>query len=202
MSRSGVSVVSASYVADGSIRLVADESGDGVIYRVGANGGAATRLFALPDDVLLIGEPAIPSPDGAHYAFIRDRRPGGFELYAVGEDGIAPRRMTTAFEPDAPVWSPDGSRLAFAAHDVDRVSRLWLVNFDGSDLTRVQLPDPLGSGDSFAWSPDGDHLAIELDQEVEGDLTSSIFIVRVDGSGLQRITASRGDEEDPAWTAP
>jgi Tol biopolymer transport system component len=48
-----------------------------------------------------------------------------------------------------PVWSPDGSKIAFTESNY---IGLWLVNLDGSDL--IQLSDEVGAGYDFSWSPD------------------------------------------------
>ncbi len=49
-----------------------------------------------------------------------------------------------------PVWSPDGSQLAFTRV---RYAGLWLIDADGADVR--QLSDAPAAGFGFAWSPDG-----------------------------------------------
>jgi Tol biopolymer transport system component len=46
-------------------------------------------------------------------------------------------------------WSPDGTRLAFTAADANDVSDVWVVNADGSGLTRVT--HGLGADGGLAW---------------------------------------------------
>ena len=55
-----------------------------------------------------------------------------------------------------PVWSPDGSRIAFS-----RSNAVFVVRPDGTDLARV-------GGGSFAWSPSGDRLVYGGGQPVDG----------------------------------
>ena len=49
-----------------------------------------------------------------------------------------------------PVWSPDGSHVAFTR---DGYVGLWIVDSDGRDVR--QLSDEPAAGFGFSWSPDG-----------------------------------------------
>jgi Tol biopolymer transport system component len=91
----------------------------------------------------------------------------------------------------SPLWSPDGSRIAF-----DRQIRspegprygLFVLDLDTLHTRLVADPiDPFGT----SWSPDGKWLAYERD----GD----IYAVDVDGGEPLQVTA--GPEEDgmPVW---
>jgi Tol biopolymer transport system component len=86
------------------------------------------------------------SPDGTKIAFLN----GYGVLYVVGADGTDLRELTPIWgsgpgggEPmmaptfdSRPVWSPDGSRIAFAA-TLEGGSEIWTINPDGSNLTRL-----------------------------------------------------------------
>jgi dipeptidyl aminopeptidase/acylaminoacyl peptidase len=67
--------------------------------------------------------------------------------------GTPPVQVTASDKPVSdPQWSPDGRRLAFVRDD-----EIWIVDADGSRLTRV-VARP-GGGTSPRWSPDGHRLA-------------------------------------------
>jgi dipeptidyl aminopeptidase/acylaminoacyl peptidase len=67
--------------------------------------------------------------------------------------GAPPVQVTASEKPVAdPQWSPDGRRLAFTRDD-----EIWIVEADGSRLTRV-VAKPAGGRDP-RWSPDGRRLA-------------------------------------------
>ena len=67
--------------------------------------------------------------------------------------GAPPTQLTASEKPIAdPHWSPDGRRLAFTRED-----EIWIVEADGSRLTRV-VAKPAGGRDP-RWSPDGRQLA-------------------------------------------
>jgi Tol biopolymer transport system component len=101
-----------------------------------------------------------------------------------------------------PAWSPDGTRIAFVGgwnESGRNASVLATARRDGSDLRRV-TPKQMNGGDSFkdgpAWSPDGQWLAFEsYDKRGRSDL----YVIRPDGTGLHRLTTTRGDELSPAW---
>lgn len=59
-------------------------------------------------------------------------------------------------------WSPDDRQIAFLS-DASRPPGgydLYIVSADGSDLRRIEAPDLAEPRSSFAWSPDGQSMAI------------------------------------------
>ena len=97
---------------------------------------------------------------------------GGAGNRAVRPDGTDDHWLT----PDVPLpsggwqvhpdWSPDGTRLAFAADDasepagVETTRDLWISNADGTEAKRVlDCESPCISTEHPAWSPDGRTLA-------------------------------------------
>ena len=85
-------------------------------------------------------------------------------LFVVPADGSeAPRQLTEGdFEHQSPVWSPDGSRIAFTSArqedwDIERVGHIYLLDPNGGE------PEQLTQGefvfDAPAWSPDGSQIA-------------------------------------------
>jgi len=80
---------------------------------------------------------------------------GARQLFTMSLRGTGtPAIQVTASEKAVsdPQWSPDGRRLAFVRDD-----EIWIVDADGSRLTRV-VARP-GGGTSPRWSPDGHRLA-------------------------------------------
>ena len=90
-------------------------------------------------------------------------RPNGTGIRTL----VAGRRL----EASDPVWSPDGSRIAFVRSDINGIG-IFAVRRDGSGLHRI------GSGFDPSWSPDGTRIAFGAGT---GE-TSAIFTMRSDRS--------------------
>jgi dipeptidyl aminopeptidase/acylaminoacyl peptidase len=93
------------------------------------------------------------SPDGREIVYLSDNGGHG-NLWIARSDGSETRQLT--FERDAavsvgaPLWSPDGSRIAFYLNRGK--TEIWVIAPDGRD--RRLLVRGIGA----CWSPDGDWL--------------------------------------------
>jgi Tol biopolymer transport system component len=68
---------------------------------------------------------------------------------------------------------------------------------DGSDLVNVTDNDAFNA--MPVWSPDGTRIAFEATYGL--GLRTDIYVMSPDGTGVQRLTATRGrSETDPAWS--
>ena len=78
-------------------------------------------------------------------------------LWLSGTDaGSSPRQLTFGDRLDgSPVWSPDGSRIAFL-RDHEGKSQIWILPLDGGESTRVTEVE-FGAAQP-QWSPDGKSL--------------------------------------------
>ncbi len=105
-----------------------------------------------------------------------------------------------------PVWSPDGTRIAFlsdhnyadtsagsqASNEVD--PGLFSMAADGSDIQRLAPADPGDVGLPPRWSPDGRLLAFVRGV---GSAEQAVFTVGADGSNLRQISAAASL---PSWS--
>jgi hypothetical protein len=159
------------------------------------------------------------SPDGSKIAFVSDWVAFDFvfDIYVTNSDGTNVKQLTNGFNflPNLhyylhPVWSPDGSKIAFVYSDIvnhsDMRFKVAVMNADGTgkkdlawagDIPWVQLQDP----GSIAWSPDSSRIAYSF---VHCDLVTatgcstlrSIRSVALDGSGEVELVRNA---HSPAW---
>ena len=70
---------------------------------------------------------------------------GTAEIYSMFADGSGVTRLTNnSVNDDGPVWSPDGTKLAFS-REVSGLSQIFVMNDDGSNevnLSNGSGPDP------------------------------------------------------------
>jgi len=111
---------------------------------------------------------------------------GGAEIYTVSPDGRSLTQLTNSPGWDGePVWSPDGSRIAFSSsRSEDR--DIFVMNADGSELMSLVR----GPGDQRrpSWSPDGSSIAYVSDERFVGALgaPSNVFIADL-GTGRSQM---------------
>lgn len=138
------------------------------------------------------------SPDNGRIVFVR-RNPEseslGGDIYTMNVDGSNPVQLTSSSSDALPVYSPDGSEIAFT-----RTTELWLMNADGSNQRRLGASAvPAGGRPSF--SPDGSRIAFEafFTETPNGNLLGGIHSVAVDGSG-RRVEVT--DSQDNSAASP
>lgn len=130
------------------------------------------------------------SPDGQWLAFDLQG-----SLWVVSTKGGAARRITDYYnDAHLPVWSPDGSRLAYYAYR-DGDYDLWTIRPDGSDAR--QLTHGEDDDRDPAWSPDGKSVAFASDRGGSYD----IWTVDVASGALRQITKGPREDRAPAWSA-
>jgi len=110
------------------------------IYEMNADGSKVRRITSGPEADTY----ASWSPDGEH---IVTRRvvDGDNEIFLLSSDGSNPVNLTknAATYDGWPVWSPDGSRIAFASGVPNSGSHyIFTMNPDGSDKKQLSGPVP------------------------------------------------------------
>ena len=147
-----------------------------------------TDLTQLTTDPGLDGSPAF-SPDGSRIVFTSSRTGGIGQVFVMNADGTDPTQLTfdPVFKDQTPDWSPDGSKISYAAGDPGDI---LVMNADGSDQHTVVG----GPTDDFgtAWSPDGRFIAfLRFDDRA----TRSIDLA----DGSIHVVSSIGVQSVPAW---
>lgn len=157
-----------------------------------------------------------PSPDGKWVVF-RSGRSGHKNLYIMdAEDGEAGgiRRLTEGPWSDTMCnWSPDGEWIAFASdrHNPGGGSfAIYMVHPNGTGLRRVVHSADGGRTNHPWFSPDSKTLVFTSDYSaVSAEPISNphhyqpygeIFTVKIDGSGIRRLTHNSFEDGTPSWT--
>jgi Tol biopolymer transport system component len=170
--------------------------------------GPALRYSPIPVSITsYFGEEFDPalSPDGSHFAFVRNGHDGEYNVYVrliSGGDALQLTHQTG--ENLDPAWSPDGRDIAFLRMTPGR-TRVFVEPAIGGperQITEVhsqtiiwkanatQLRGSLGP----AWSPDGRYLAIS--EETESSSSNGIALVPLGFGAKLKLTHPPDGELD------
>ena len=152
------------------------------------------------------GEAAVWRPGHTQFVMNEQRIDGGrvsIHLYLV--DPIADTRInlsgeTAPVEDGAPVWSPDGTWIAFRRNINDGPGatlskQLWIMRADGSDVRPLTSDAAIDHGPP-TWSPDGRYLLYHRFPLKGPDIVISVWLMDV-ATGEQWQVSSPGQR--PQW---
>ena len=175
----------------------ANLNGNWDIYIANSDG---TNIRQITNDAESDYEPTF-SADGSKVIFTSfrgDQGSVGFDVIVANTDGTGTIDLT----PNSPidhrfaVFSPDGTRIAFAGVDLtvptNPIWGIWTMSADGTSLRNVI---PSLDYDRYAlpltFSPDGTE--IFFSGTTMDPSTSDIYSINLDGSGLQNLTNTGKD---------
>jgi Tol biopolymer transport system component len=114
-----------------------------------------------------------------------------------GGRGVVKGKMTPLMNNASPignpVFSPDGSQIAFEANAGGNLD-IYLMDTDGKNRRRITT-EPADDGQP-AFSPDGKYIAFVSRRDDNYEL----YMMGVDGSNQRRLTYTPVDEYDPAFS--
>lgn len=125
----------------------------------------------------------------SYYARKTQTDPG--HIYAVDPDGSNETNLPAVESP--PLWSPDGSKLAFYGQlpqPADGVV-IFVSNPDGSGKISVATDPETSIERGFSWSPDGSMIVYS------NKSTGAVSIARADGGGQARLPNSPQGTSSP-----
>ena len=144
-------------------------------------------------------DPAL-SPDGKEVAFVWNKTPGNYDIYAklIGTESAL--QLTAAHNPFhdvSPAWSPDGRYIAFlrvspGKKEVYIVPALggparFVCQSTASKPVWVQDASAMSDSSGPAWSPDGKSLAITDNEQHRGP--DSIYLASVQTGAKTKLTS-------------
>jgi hypothetical protein len=129
------------------------------------------------------------SPDGTQIVHNTALAGGGVagELTVVDLGTGDATTFATSDAGGSPVWSPDGSTIAFGGgYDI------WTISPDGTAETRILRRKGGRNPVSYAgphWSPTGSHLILQGWGDILGGGRQDVYRAAADGSGKTNLTA-------------
>ena len=130
------------------------------------------------------GRPLGPAGEPRHYTDVRLDRTGRFlatsiqtpenwfqDLWIIDLERDTPQRLTHEIGWEStPIWSPDGTQIAFSA-DWHGPPNLYVKPTDGGE-TREIVPFDLTVQDGGSWTPDGGSLVYDRSEAGKSDIWS------------------------------
>eukprot|EP00897_Mesotaenium_endlicherianum_P005627 jgi/Mesen1/5092/ME000252S04202 len=158
--------------------------------------------------------PAV-SPDGKRVVF-RSGRSGHKNLYIIGaeagERGEVFRLTEGEWVDTMPAWSPDGEWIAFSTdREYPGVFAIYMIHPNGTGLHRIfKTGVKFGRVNHPHFSPDGrkivfcadysSYSAEPISTPQQFQAYGQVFVMNVDGSGLQRLIFNAWESGVPTWT--
>lgn len=104
---------------------------------------------------------------------------------ALGLGGCLPSSGEQKVAKIEPVWSPDGTKIAFSSNQGGKWA-IYVIDL-ATNETR-QLTDGATNAIGPAWSPDGKQLTFSSDRSGQWE----IYLMGADGSNVRPLTAGAG----------
>jgi len=164
------------------------------IYIMNADGSNQRRLVGV---TLNTSAGAEWSPDGKYIVYSRRVRGEGADLFMAESNGKNERRLTDSDSYyGSPVFSPDGSKLAFY-FDAGSSAQIVVMNLDGSGR-KVLVAE--GYNWYPKWSPDGKWITYTAYAPGENKQDLDIYAVSVNGKEAPvRIAVGPNRESESSW---
>lgn len=137
------------------------------------------------------------SPDSTRVAY-GSYKAGRFQIYVANADGTNATNITNStYADNDPIWSPDGSMIAFHGLRGGFGTSIYVMNADGSG--QRSLVPSLQANTRPVWSPDGERIAFNGAPTIDDE--ADVYLVAADGSGLVNLTAGiAAEDRDPSWS--
>jgi TolB protein len=121
------------------------------------------------------------------------------DIWLADPQGSNVRALTSTPEPErGPVWSPDGTRLAYLVKTGPGGEDLVQVDATGGDRVVVARGLVTPELTHQAWSPDGTQLTYSAALVEAG--TRRVFVAQADGSGTAQVGDPDLFSESSAWS--
>src|SRR5699024_9489155 len=118
-----------------------------------------------------------------------------YRLMVADYDGYNATSIYSSLDPVmSPAWSPDGSRIAYVAFDLNSGKATLRVQNVATGESRIISKEP-GINGAPSWSPDGRYLAMTLSHKGDPD----IYTYDLQTGERRQITTSPAIDTEPVW---
>ncbi len=186
-----------------SLYVVDVETGEETAFALeGLSGAPTTYTCALGYEHKVksgIGSAVSWHPNGKHVAYARTKdTPEGYrysDLYVLDLATKQSERLTRNARAFAPVYSPDGTELAFVGHD-DGTTNLFVLDVETKNVRALTRNDDGTQVSDPAWHPGGAWIYYAYSTAAGRD----IYRAAVTGeSPPETVVATEADERSPAF---
>jgi TolB protein len=136
---------------------------------------------------------------GAAGIFVTPSSGGGSATAVVDDKGHASVNLPGA------AWNAATNRITLSSDRGGSRDEIWTVSPDGSEPRQVTTHTTAEFYIEPSFSPDGQWIVFETDPDVDrGERFGSLWKVKVDGTGLTRLTDGPGtgtDDREPNWSS-
>jgi len=180
------------------LTYVEPSTGDLALYEIAT--GDKRALTDNPPDAETFAYFSAVSQDSQQVAYAWFNEDGFYELWTVGVDGGAPRRLysnpATGFVQPCD-WSPDGKQILTLFFRKDNVSQIALVSAEDGSV-RVLRTLSWFYPKKISFSPDGGSI---LYDSLTGDgAARDILLLAADGSAERKLVEHGANDLFPLWT--
>ena len=163
--------------------------------------GAALLLSAIMLALAATSaDAAFPGEDGKIAFSKYNDRQGVSGVFAIAPEGATQTRLGPE-DSYSPSWSDDGEQVVFVASsgesEMEYSEDIYVMNADGSNVRQVTDTRAYESSPSFF--PDGETIAFARYSNRNG---SDIFTIKLDGSGITKLTDDPGFYEESVAISP
>jgi Tol biopolymer transport system component len=164
------------------------------IYTKPVAGGSPERLVDNP-----AREPVF-SPNAKWIAYVEDKAlgHGGGGVWVIPAGGGKPQLVAKAGNASSPIWSPDGTMLAFVDYDANKKIHIVQLGTDGTPTGKkasIDCPEGIAGVRRLAgWMPDNQIGAI-----TETPIDFALYAQPVEG-GKARFVTHGGYPIEPRWS--
>jgi len=160
---------------------------------------AAVCVYTL-GGVLFRPHPAVGASGNGRIAFTGTDDQSDSQVYTINADGSDIRQLTNDTNGNyVPVWSPDGTKIAYTATDFgDQTDQVFVMRANGSHKVDITNDDNTQNA-AAKWSPDGNKL-VYASQPSDFSTSATINVMNADGSGKATLTDGLSETQAPVWS--